>query len=69
MWYLTPVNLYDMASMEFWLEHMAGRGRFLVSAGPLFSVFSRETPQSQPLSRGAAGRPQPYPHTGSSRLL
>lgn len=46
MWYLTPVNLYDMASMEFWLERMAGRGRFLVSAGPLFSVFSREAPKA-----------------------
>ena len=46
MWYLTPVSLYDMAAMEQWLERMAGRGRFLVDAGPLLSWFEKGEPRA-----------------------
>ena len=42
---LTPVEPFDLAGVESWLEDMAGQGLYLKRFRPLFSSFTRGAPR------------------------
>lgn len=65
----TPVNGYDIPSLEGWLERQAAKGlTFALTAGP-FTIFERGGARFPPVPPGASPEQAGLDRPGAERAL